>query len=88
MAKATAANATAQPARTDPVRVDAKHYKIELENDRVRVLRIKYGAKEKSVMHSHPATVAIFLGDSQFASHLSGREDRRRQCKSRSGYVL
>ena len=66
MAKATAAKATAQPARTDPVRVDAKHYKIELENDRVRVLRIKYGAKEKSVMHSHPATVAIFLGDSQF----------------------
>jgi len=45
----------------DPVRVDPKHYNIELENERVRVLRVKYGAHEKSVMHSHPACFAIFL---------------------------
>jgi quercetin dioxygenase-like cupin family protein len=47
----------------DAVKVDAKHYKVEFENDRVRVLRIKYGPKEKSVMHEHPANVAIFLAD-------------------------
>jgi hypothetical protein len=48
---------TAQPgaARTDPVRVDPKHYKVEFENEKVRVLRIKYGSHEKSVMHGHPA---------------------------------
>jgi uncharacterized RmlC-like cupin family protein len=48
----------------DPVTVDPKHYKVELENDQVRVLRINYGAQEKSVMHSHPDGVAIFQRDS------------------------
>jgi len=48
----------------DPVKVDPKHYKVEFENDRVRVLRITYGPHEKSVMHSHPSGVAVFLTDS------------------------
>ena len=47
----------------DAVTVDPKHYKVEMENDQVRVLRIHYGAGEKSVMHSHPASVAVFLTD-------------------------
>jgi len=47
----------------DPVKVDAKHYKVEFENAQVRVLRITYGPHEKSVMHSHPANVAVFLTD-------------------------
>jgi uncharacterized RmlC-like cupin family protein len=47
----------------DPVKVDPKHYKVELENDQVRVLRINYGAHEKSMMHSHPDSVAIFQND-------------------------
>jgi quercetin dioxygenase-like cupin family protein len=47
----------------DPVKVDAKHYKVEFENDSVRVLRITYPAHEKSVMHHHPANVAVFLTD-------------------------
>lgn len=54
------------PARAqDPVKVDSKHYKVEFENDQVRVLRITYGPHEKSVMHDHPANVAIFLTDGQ-----------------------
>jgi quercetin dioxygenase-like cupin family protein len=47
----------------DPVKVDPKHYKVEFENDQVRVLRIHYAAGEKSVMHSHPDSVAVFLAD-------------------------
>jgi hypothetical protein len=50
----------------DPVAIDSAHYKVELENDRVRVLRIRYGPGEKSVMHEHPETIAIFLGDASF----------------------
>ncbi len=56
----TVSTASAQ----DPVKVDPKHYKVEFENAQVRVLRITYGPHEKSVMHSHPAGVAIFLTDS------------------------
>lgn len=60
--------AAPQPVGPDPVEVDPKHYKVELENDRVRVLRIKYGPGEKSVMHGHPALVGVFLtnGHSRF----------------------
>ena len=49
----------------DPVQVDAKHYKVMLENDQVRVLRIHYNPKEKSVMHEHPAAVVVFLNTSK-----------------------
>jgi quercetin dioxygenase-like cupin family protein len=54
-----------QPTAEDPVKVDPKHYKVEFENDRVRVIRIKYGPGEKSVMHSHPESIAVFLTDAQ-----------------------
>ena len=47
----------------DAVKVDSKHYTVEFENDEVRVLRIKYGPGEKSVMHRHPNSVAIFMTD-------------------------
>jgi len=49
----------------DPAKVDPKHYKVEFENDQVRVLRVHYGPHEKSVMHSHPDSVAVFLTDAQ-----------------------
>jgi quercetin dioxygenase-like cupin family protein len=66
--KKPASAMTAIPASEDSVKVDPKHYKVEFQNDRVRVLRIKYGPKEKSVMHSHPANVVVFLtgGQSKF----------------------
>jgi len=49
----------------DPVQVDAKHYKVTFENEQVRILRVTYGPKEKSVMHEHPNAVAVFLADGQ-----------------------
>ena len=49
----------------DPVKVDSKHYSVEFENAQVRVLRVKYGPHEKSVMHRHPNSVAIFQTDAQ-----------------------
>ena len=61
-----AAGAIPQPAFADPVKVDPQHYKVEFENEKVRVLRITYGAGEKSVMHGHPSLVAVFLTDGLF----------------------
>jgi quercetin dioxygenase-like cupin family protein len=46
-----------------PVKADPKHYTVEFENDKVRVLRINYAPGERSVMHGHPDLVAIFLAD-------------------------
>ncbi len=59
--KAPPAAMTTLAASEDSASVDPKHYKVEFQNDRVRVLRIHYGPKEKSVMHGHPASVAVFL---------------------------
>ena len=56
----------------DPVKVDPKHYKVEFENDQVRVLRITYGPHEKSVMHDHPAAQVIYLTDSHVKFGLPG----------------
>ena len=47
----------------DATKVDSTHYKVEFENDQVRVVRISYGPGEKSVMHEHPDAVAVFLND-------------------------
>ncbi len=63
MAYGVAAYAQTGAAKADPVKLDPKHYKVEFENESVRVLRITYGPGEKSVMHYHPASTAIFLTD-------------------------
>jgi quercetin dioxygenase-like cupin family protein len=49
----------------DAAKVDAKHYTVAFENDQVRVLKVHYGPGEKSTMHSHPNTVAVFLTDAK-----------------------
>jgi quercetin dioxygenase-like cupin family protein len=58
-----ATETTTQRTAEDPVKVDPRHYKVEFENDRVRVLRIKYNPGEESVMHSHPESIGVFLTD-------------------------
>ncbi len=52
---------TPRPVGQDPVKADPRHYKVEFENDRVRVLRVSYGPNEKSVMHGHPAMITVSL---------------------------
>ena len=47
----------------DAVKIDPKHYKVEVDNDKVRILRINYQPGEESVMHTHPEGVAVFLTD-------------------------
>ena len=37
----------------DPVKADPKRYKIEFENQQVRVLRVHYGPHDKGVLHKH-----------------------------------
>ena len=49
----------------DATEVDPGHYKVEFENDYVRIIRISYGPNEKSVMHDHMAGVAVFLNEGE-----------------------
>lgn len=66
----------------DPVKVDSKHYKIESQNSRVRVLRVHYGPKEKSVWHYHPAGVAIAVTDVHVKFNLPGGKSQESTMKA------
>ena len=50
----------------DAVTADPAHYSASFENDLVRVLRVRYGSGEKSVMHRHFASCVVFLTDQTF----------------------
>ena len=69
----------------DSVKVDAKHYKVELDNAQVRVLRITYGPHEKSVMHEHPGNLAVFLTDANVRFTLP--EGKAQDVQSKAGVI-
>ncbi len=54
----------------DAVTADPGHYTVEFENDRVRVIRIKYGPGEKSVMHTHGPNVSVMLSEGSIRMNL------------------
>jgi hypothetical protein len=63
--------------KLDPTVVDAKHYKVQFENDKVRVLRIHYGPHDKGELHEHILNrVVLDLNDQPGAKaddvHISG----------------
>ncbi len=48
----------------DPVKVDPKHYKVEFENNQVRVIRVTIGPKDSIPMHEHVLNrVVTYLTD-------------------------
>ena len=70
----------------DPVDVDPKHYSVEFENDRVRVLRINYGPHKKSVMHRHPPGIAVMLRDCDFRFYLP--EHKTQEIIGKAGAII
>jgi quercetin dioxygenase-like cupin family protein len=75
-----------QPAGQDPVRVDSRHYTVELENERVRVLRVKYGPREKSVMHGHSALIGVMLTDAHL--RFTYPDGRTEEVTGKAGQLL
>ncbi|HXM96513.1 MAG TPA: hypothetical protein VOA64_20025 [Candidatus Dormibacteraeota bacterium] len=47
--------------RQDAVAVNPKIAAVEFENDRIRVLRVRFGPQDRLDMHSHPALVIVAL---------------------------
>ena len=62
-AKASTAQSTPQNL-PDAETADSKHYKVEFENDVVRVLRVRLDAGDSTPRHAHSAYCAIELSDS------------------------
>lgn len=51
--------------KLDPVAVDPKHYKVEFENEFVRVLRVHFGPGEKGATHEHILNRVVFYVNDQ-----------------------
>ena len=66
----------------DPTKVDSKHYKVESENSKVRIVRVHYGPHEKSVMHRHPDSIAIFQTDGKVKFTYPGGKTEEREMKA------
>jgi quercetin dioxygenase-like cupin family protein len=66
----------------DPTKVDSKHYKVEFENSKVRIVRAHYGPHEKSVMHRHPYLVAIFQNDGKVKFTYPGGKTEEQEMKA------
>ena len=55
----------AQAAPADAVAADPARYSVLYENDVAQMIRVKFPAGARSVMHSHPAGCAIFYKDAR-----------------------
>jgi hypothetical protein len=54
----------ATASKLDPTVVDAKHYKVEFENDEVRVLLVHYDPHDQGELHEHILNrVVLYLND-------------------------
>ena len=66
------------PLALDAVRIEPTRFKVVFENDRVRVVRLRFGPRERGVMVSHPPRVLVTLTDvSVKLLFADGRTDER-----------
>jgi hypothetical protein len=49
----------------DPVAVDPQHYSVDLDNEFVRVLRVRFGPGEKGARHEHILNRVVFYMNDQ-----------------------
>jgi uncharacterized RmlC-like cupin family protein len=62
--KKPANNSPVPTSALDPTKIDKKHYKVLMENDQVRVLRVKIGPHESTPTHEHMLNrVLVYLAD-------------------------
>lgn len=61
--------------RMDPLKVANNVYKFIMENDRVRVLEVKFEPGDKAIMHYHPDHVVYVLKGGKAELTSEGKTD-------------
>jgi stress response protein YsnF len=69
----------------DPVAVNPDIYKVEIENDWVRVLRARQSSHAVTAMHQHPANVVVVLTD--FHQRITSADGTVREVTRKPGDV-
>ena len=71
-------------AAQDPVQA-SPDYKAEIENNWVRVLRVKRGPHANAPMHAHPASVIVFL--TYYHQRITGADGKSQEVTHKAGDV-
>lgn len=83
---ATLIGLTSAPAAPqDQAGVSPRNYKAEIENEWVRVLRVKPGPHEQTPMREHPASVTVYLTD--YHQKITGTDGKAQEVTRKSGEV-
>jgi quercetin dioxygenase-like cupin family protein len=78
-------SASASP--LDPPKVDKKHYKVEMENDQVRVMRARIGPRESTPLHEHSLNrVVVYLTDQKI--RVTSAEGKVETLEHKAGEVV
>jgi len=70
----------------DFAKVDPEHVKVELENERVRVLRVTLESFDRTRLHLHRTGVGVFLTDHDLKNFETNGEAS--EIRGRAGDVL
>jgi quercetin dioxygenase-like cupin family protein len=66
---------------------DPEHYRLEFENEFVRVIRCRIPARDKVKMHNHPlGSVIIFMTDQNL--HQTLESGKTEEAHNKAGHVL
>jgi len=71
----------------DPLKIDSKHYKIEFENDQVRVFRVTIGAHASTPMHEHTLKrIVTYLTDAD--TRVTGADGKVENQQHKAGDIV
>ena len=62
-------------------------YKVELENEYVRVVRVRYPAHSSGAMHAHPAPGALIVPLTNQDARVKGQDGSMREIHVKAGQV-
>ncbi|MBV8905005.1 MAG: hypothetical protein JOZ22_15350 [Acidobacteriia bacterium] len=71
----------------DATVVDPQHYRVELENEYVRVLRVAIGPHEKLALHKHPDTGAVLVHLTDQNLRITSADGASRESRYAAGQV-
>lgn len=66
---------------------DPENYRVEMENEFVRVVRVKYGAHASGRMHAHPAPGALIVPLTDQDVRVVGPDRSSREVHAKAGQV-
>ena len=84
-AQAAYSRAQTRAAIADAPLADPQNYRVEMENEYVRVVRVKYAAHSKGLMHAHPSPGALIVPLTDQDVRVTGPDGSTREVHARAG---